>query len=782
MPYHASRRRESTRVTLFAVILGVTVALLLAFTYMTVVTQHAAGIYTQGQAIWMQSHTRAVMHLRRYWRTGDPRELASFESVVQAPLAFERARVLLHQDEPDPDAAVRAFIDGGFPPPDARRAAVLGRVFRYLESGRAGQAGWAAGDSLLHDLQVAAVELPAAHARGDTAAMTAIIARVDSTDAALLEVEREFSRNVADASRRLPPLFLGVGMLLGAILITAATITFQRVARAAEASRRAERDYFDKLHALMEAIPDVVIWYDRHRRITYVNAAIESLTGLPREEVVGHTHAELARRTGSSAATVDGWSAAIDRAFAGEGDATHVSEMQDHDGRLRSFQARFAAQRNDAGEIETVLAIGRDITALRESETALRDREAQLRHAQKLEAVGRLAGGVAHEFNNVLTAITANVELALLSLPEADPIRQDLITALTAARRASGLTRQLLVFGRRDPGDTRRVDVGRLVGELEVMLQRLAGELVEVVIAPPAAPALVDADPGQLQQILLNLVSNARDAMPGGGTVVVETSHLSAEELDAMPGLLSADGSGAAKMAAPAHGWVTLSVRDTGSGMSRETVERILEPFFTTKGPGVGSGLGLPVVNGIVLQQGGRIYLETAPGHGSRFIIAFPAAAALGSEERGEREPRALHTTSEMLAAAGNVAPRGRGESVLLVEDEAPVRTAARRMLEKAGYTVVEAKHAADALMLWRQQPTDLVVTDFLMPGENGGDLIQRLREDRPELPALIVSGYTGGETISEEMLHGRTGVLQKPFARADLLDRVRKLLDGHAV
>ncbi|HEU5174002.1 MAG TPA: ATP-binding protein [Gemmatimonadaceae bacterium] len=780
MSTFAPRSRESNRVALFAVLLGATVSLLLAFAYLTVVTQHAAGITAQGQAIWVQSHTRGVMHLRRYARTGATRELASFDAAVRAPLAFKRARLALQRPDRDIEQGAAAFIEGGLPRPDAERLAQFGKILRYVEPGREAIAAWARADAQIDSLQAHRHALREAWARGDSAGVWAIVARVDAADAALVQTEREFSALIADASRRLPPLMLVIGVLLAASLITAALITFHRVARAAEDSRRAERDHFLKLHALMEAVPDVISWYDRSHRITYVNAALEALTGIARDEMVGLTHDELARRTRASRAFVDAWEEAIGRAFAGERDVSMVDELPTAEGRHRWVQLRFAAQRDVTGAIDTVVAIGRDITAIRESEAALRERDAQLRHAQKLEAVGRLAGGVAHEFNNILTAVTANVELALLSLPEDEPIRQDLLVALTAARRAGGLTRQLLVFGRRDPGDARRVDVGRLVTELEVMLQRLAGDKAEIVLLQSTASPIVMADAGQLQQILLNLVSNARDAMPGGGTVQIEIDRITGAELEEKPGLLSADADpGPGRR--PEHEWVTLSVRDTGSGMSLQTVDRILEPFFTTKGPGAGSGLGLPVVNGIVLQLGGRIHLETAPGAGSRFTIALPAApdtATAGAD--GDR--LALHTTSEMVAAAGRTAPGGRGEVVMLVEDEAPVRSAARRMLEKSGYIVVEAKHAEDALMLWRDRPADIVVTDFVMPGLNGGDLIARLRADHPDLPALIVSGYTGGGTIGEEMLRGRTAVMQKPFARADLLQRVRTLLDGNPV
>ena len=222
--------------------------------------------------------------------------------------------------------------------------------------------------------------------------------------------------------------------------------------------------------------------------------------------------------------------------------------------------------------------------------------------------------------------------------------------------------------------------------------------------------------------------------------------------------------------------WITLAVADTGTGMDADTVQRLFEPFFTTKPRGVGTGLGLPVVAGIVTQLGGRIHVDTAPGRGTAITIAFPAAQGAGPEsvESGQ-SPRT--TAAEQVAARTDGGPRGRGEVVLLVEDEPPVRTATRRMLESAGYEVVEAKHADDALLQWRERPAHIVVTDFMMPGPNGAELLAQLRAMQPELPAVIVSGYTGGGVIDEASLGGRTAIVRKPFTRADLLQRVHDVL-----
>ena len=769
------RSPESSRVPLYAALLVTTVSLLLGFSYAAVVTQHAAGIFSQGQARWMQSHVRAVMYLHRYARRGEPAALESAREAMRLPAHFQRARQLLARPRPDTEGAVAAFMAGGLPRVDAERAAAYARIFRSIPRARPVLDSWNEGDRLFVQLATIGDSLAAAHARGDSSARAALITGIERTDDALAREEQIFAAGLADISRVIPPIVLGVGVLFGALLVFGCVFTVRKVARAADRARAAQLENFSRLHSLMEGVPDLIAWLDRDRRYTYVNDAMERLCGIPREQIIGLTPRALAARVGVAESFVETWEAGLARSLDGQADVEMVIELPGAGGGTQVYQFRLAEQRAADGGVESVMAVGRDITALRASEQALREREMQLQHAQKMEAVGRLAGGVAHEFNNILTAVTANIELALLDLGEESETHRELLDALAAARRAGGLTRQLLVFGRRDAVETRRVDLGRLVAELEPMLQRLAGGAIPLITAQRTEHAFIMGNAGQLQQILFNLVSNARDAMPEGGTMQIEVGAAQGAELRRNKAIVSGDVRALASAADSP--WVTLTVRDTGIGMPPTTVERLFEPFFTTKGPGAGSGLGLPVVNGIMVQLGGCIVVETEPGTGTAVTVAFPAVAP---EAEPDDCPDAL-ATAALFGSARASEPSGTGERVLLVEDEAPVRAAARRMLEQAGYHVVEAKHAEDALLQWDRAPADIVVTDFMMPGLNGAELLARLRTLRPALPALIVSGYTGGNTIDVSALGEGTGLLQKPFSRADLLGRVRELLDQAA-
>jgi signal transduction histidine kinase len=371
----------------------------------------------------------------------------------------------------------------------------------------------------------------------------------------------------------------------------------------------------------------------------------------------------------------------------------------------------------------------------------LRVREAQLRQAQKLEAVGRLAGGIAHDFNNLMTTVTGFAEVVLASLGERDPLRQDVAEILKAGQRASNLTRQLLTFSRRQVVAPVRLDLNAVVREIEPMLRRLAGAHVEVVsrLGDRLAPVL--ADSWQMQQALLNLAANARDAMPSGGRLVVETTNVPP----------SPDG--------PAVPSVRLSVADTGVGMDADTRARLFEPFFTTKPLGEGSGLGLAAVYGIVEQSGGTIQVTSEERGGSVFTILLPAA------------PEESATAGEPPAAAG--------ATLLVAEDEAPVRSLLVRLLRAEGYTVLEAADGEAALEAFRAHtgPIDALVTDLVMPRLNGRELAARLRASRDGLRVLYLSAYPDVTMGAEGPSEPGGAFLPKPFSKAGLLAAVRGVL-----
>jgi PAS domain S-box-containing protein len=379
--------------------------------------------------------------------------------------------------------------------------------------------------------------------------------------------------------------------------------------------------------------------------------------------------------------------------------------------------------------------------------------EAQFRQAQKMESVGRLAGGIAHDFNNVLTAIFGYADLVLEELPPASAARQDVDEIRKAAERAAALTRQLLAFSRQQVLAPVVVSVNALVSDIDKMLQRLVKADVQLRLALAPDAGNLRADPGQLQQVLMNLVVNARDAMPTGGKLLIETS--STELTEQYTELHQAVVPGS---------YVLLAVSDTGIGMDAETKARIFEPFFTTKEKGHGTGLGLATVYGIVKQSDGYVWVYSEPGRGTTFKLYFPRVG-----ERAE----ALPSPREAARLTGT-------ETILLAEDDAMVRPLAKGLLDKLGYTVLEADNAERALAVARAHagPIHLLVTDVVMPGASGRELARRLAETRPETQVLYVSGYTDDAIVHHGMLEPGLHFLQKPFTPATLARKVREVLD----
>jgi two-component system cell cycle sensor histidine kinase/response regulator CckA len=423
------------------------------------------------------------------------------------------------------------------------------------------------------------------------------------------------------------------------------------------------------------------------------------------------------------------------------------------DGTVRNveFSATTVRFGGAAGAVQIVC---RDVTERIRTAEALRDTALQLQQSQKLEAVGRLAGGVAHDFNNLLTVITGFTQIVLEQLADDDPRYGDLREVQRAADGAAKLTRQLLAFSRKQLLQPAELDLNVIVADAEKMLARVIGEDLHLVVRHAPDGARLRADRGQLEQVLMNLVVNARDAMPHGGVLTVITDVVTLSEAPVLKRLDVAPGR-----------YVRLQVVDTGVGMPPEVAAFVFEPFFTTKPPTTGTGLGLSMVYGIVKQSGGAIALDTSPGRGATFSLYFPEVGS-GTQE----DPNAV------------AAAPGQGETILLVEDSDAVRMVARRILTGAGYCVLSADGGKAALDIAQAQgdTIDLLLTDVVMPGMNGRKLAERLQARTPGLRVLFMSGYTEDEVVRRGVASG-VPLLQKPFTMEGIIAAVRTALDQPA-
>jgi len=378
----------------------------------------------------------------------------------------------------------------------------------------------------------------------------------------------------------------------------------------------------------------------------------------------------------------------------------------------------------------------------------------QLRQSQKMEAIGRLAGGIAHDFNNLLTVIKGYSQLSLVEIKEGDPLRGDIEEIKNAADRAADLTRQLLAFSRRQIMEMKVLDLNDLLKNLDKMLRRVIGEDIELVTPLAEDLGRVKADPGQIEQVIMNLSVNARDAMPEGGKLTIETANV---ELD---------GAYARNHVAVTPGrYVMISVSDTGVGMAPEVRDRVFDPLFTTKEKGKGTGLGLSTVYGIVKQSDGNIWVYSEPGKGTAFKIYLP------------RVDEPLEEAGEVVVQKEIV---GRGETILVVEDEEEVRKLAVQILRRQGYTVLEASQGNETSHICEQHKgaIHLMVMDVVMPGMNGRELAKSLEPHHPEMQVLYMSGYTDNAIVHHGILEKGLNFIQKPFTLEGLLRKVREVLD----
>ena len=549
------------------------------------------------------------------------------------------------------------------------------------------------------------------------------------------------------AGLSLPPDKLAIAVAAATALILAIVVAGAMVDRWARTAR-AVRESEERFRAMVDAVHDHAIFtIDPGGRISSWNRGAERLLGYAPDEILGQSLQRL---------YPDGQEHSADQelsiaASAGQYESEGIRVAKG--GVVRRVNVTTTAMRDAQGEIIGYARILRDVTEKLRAQEELRRSEEQLRQSQKMEAVGQLAGGVAHDFNNMLTAIRGYADLLLVDGVRSADDRDAIGEIRKAADRAAALTRQLLAYSRKQMLQPRAVNPNDIVREMEGMLRRLLVGDVELVTRFDDTVGQITVDPAQLEQVILNLVLNARDAMPSGGRILIETSlaEFDAEFCEQNPG------------AHPGR-HVVLMVRDNGRGIPEQIRQHIFEPFFTTKERGAGTGLGLSTVYGIVKQSGGYVAVESTPGSGSTFRIAFP------------------QTGNQTSPAATGSAPepeRSSGETVLVVDDEDGVRRMLTMLLERRGYRVLVANGGTQALEISDTYPgrIALLITDVMMPRMNGKELSERLIAKRPGLRVLFMSGYTDHQIIERGLIDAGTAFIQKPFSTSEFTDKVQELL-----
>jgi PAS domain S-box-containing protein len=496
----------------------------------------------------------------------------------------------------------------------------------------------------------------------------------------------------------------------------------------------------ERYRDLVENARDIIYSHDLTGNYISVNKAAEHILGYTREEclkinqlqIIAPEYLEKAKQM-------------IARKIAGEEETVYELEVIAKDGRRVAIEVNTKLIFHD-GVAVAVQGIARDVTERKHLEE-------QLRQAQKMEAVGQLAGGIAHDFNNLLTAINGYSELSLRRLQAENPLRPNLEEIKKAGDRAASLTRQLLAFSRKQVLQPKVLDLNSVI-DLEKMLQRLIGEDIELQTLPASRLGSINADPGQIEQVIMNLAVNARDAMPKGGNLIIETRNVHLKEEYSVHHYTVSPGR-----------YVMLSISDNGEGMSEDVQKRIFEPFYTTKEKGKGTGLGLSTVYGIVKQSGGSILVDSEIGRGTSFKIYLPQV----DESAEDYKPAA---DSEKVFQGT--------ETVLLAEDDEIVRNLIREVLESCGYQVLEATTGSMAFFICRhhREPIHLLLTDVIMPEMGGRELKNRLSELHPEMKVLFMSGYTDDAIVQDGVPNSDIPFIEKPFAPNELLIKVREVLD----
>jgi two-component system, cell cycle sensor histidine kinase and response regulator CckA len=529
------------------------------------------------------------------------------------------------------------------------------------------------------------------------------------------------------------------------VLVTA-LLLYALITRMIRKQRHSER----RFKRVVENIPDRVLIFDTELKIRYLNPAARDIIARPASEIIGKPPQEV-----WPAEVCRIWLPSLHQSMTTRAIVSAESNVPQADGRVRNHMVTFVPIFDKNEQVIELLGICHDLTERKEAEKRQRNLSKQLTQAQKMESVGRLAGGVAHDFNNMLSVIIGYVELAMIKAGPSPDLQEDLSEILKAAKRASAITQQLLAFARKQTISPKSIDLNEAIERTLKMLRRLIRENIELAWLPGSGLWLVRMDPAQVDQILANLCVNARDAITDIGRIVIETSNTAFDDAYCTdnPGFIPGD-------------FVQLAVSDNGSGIDNEILDMVFEPFFTTKRQGQGTGLGLATVYGIVKQNGGFIKLYSEPQKGTTIRIYLPRNGGQAVDSK---------------SGAEETIPLGHGERVLLVEDNTTILGLARKMLEGLGYNPLSAGTPAEAIQLADTYNGEihLLITDVIMPEMNGRDLAELLQAKRPQLKCIYMSGYTSDVIAHQGVLEDGMQFLQKPFSRRDLAVKINRVLEN---
>jgi PAS domain S-box-containing protein len=706
--------------------------------------------YVEGEGLWSKAQKEAVIALRRYSRSHNEKDFAAYSAAIQVPLGDHEARLELEEQNPNYDLVDRGFLRGGNHPDDLKGMAALFRRFRRISYMAVAIDTWTEGDHDIAQLQEAASVLhnEILSGKNNPEEIESLVRRIDEIDLHLTPLENRFSDQMTAGSFMMSYyLSLVVFGFAGVLLAAGAAFSFHlaRDIQKSEADLETANESLKKserrFRLLIQDLSDVILvlaydgtlYYTSHSAIRIFGYEPHDLIGRNIFSLIHPDDQHLFRDCLEKSATQEGGS------FATE------FHLRQKDGTWISLEATGNPMSDDPSAGRTLLTC-RDVTERRRLEH-------ELSQSQKMEAIGRLAGGIAHDFNNILAIIGGYSEIIAGQLHPQDPLRKSADSVLKTVERGAALTKRLLSFSRKQVMSPRNLDLNAVLDDISKILPRLLGEEIELAVLPGRNIGMIYTDPVQLEQVLMNLALNSRDAMPSGGKLTIRTSNVDFD-----------DSNDPLQPFIVAGSYVLLSVSDTGCGMTEEIKSHVFEPFFTTKEQGKGTGLGLSIVYGIVKRSGGYIVVESEPNAGATFTIYFP---------RVEAAP-------DVLPPAGLPARTDRESGVVLVvEDEDQLRKMVCEFLAHGGYTILEASDAQEAMKRVARfaKPIDIVVTDVIMPKIRGPELVRKLQEKLPDLRVVYISGYTGSSLVREGILEAGTVLVQKPFKLQELAQVIRETL-----